>query len=272
MGLPRAGRPCYGGDAMDDITRAILDAWAVVGPKVRGDPVELAKRLARRRMKTLRKPPRAWCLAIRAGDTRLTPMTTAMVPDDAAWPGRREYWREHQVIITAAEFRRLCRPVTFLPCGYSRRQVAEMLGVHPESLEQAIKAGVFGVEMRPWGRFGKYIRVLRTAQTFDPSAGAFKKRQDWVWGANWGYLADTVSEDFEQAVTRVPYFQPGRGNRERAGCIENVSTANGWKWVCPGCGKQVRTIYLPVRPTNLPEFNGFDREMRRLGRDALARA
>ncbi|CAN5520680.1 hypothetical protein BH09PLA1_BH09PLA1_35550 [soil metagenome] len=34
----------------------------------------------------LTRPPRAWCLAIRAADTRINPFTARIVPEDAAYP------------------------------------------------------------------------------------------------------------------------------------------------------------------------------------------
>src|SRR5690349_20200874 len=59
---------------MDDIETAILDAWFDrVFPILQRDPRELARRLARRRSATLNRPPRPWCVALRANDARLTP-------------------------------------------------------------------------------------------------------------------------------------------------------------------------------------------------------
>src|SRR5882672_4856268 len=65
-------RPTKGGK-MNDVDRLILEAWEKLGPRIMGDPEELARRLARRRMGILTRPVRAWCLAVRASDTRITP-------------------------------------------------------------------------------------------------------------------------------------------------------------------------------------------------------
>jgi hypothetical protein len=57
---------------MDDIELAILDAWRRLAPQLARDPAELRRRLDRRdRSRTLARPPRALCLAVRATDTRL---------------------------------------------------------------------------------------------------------------------------------------------------------------------------------------------------------
>src|SRR5437764_1455136 len=56
---------------MDEIETAILDAWDRVRPVLELDEHELAKRLARRRCVGLRRVPRAWCLGVRASDTRM---------------------------------------------------------------------------------------------------------------------------------------------------------------------------------------------------------
>ena len=57
----------------DDIQRAIDAAWLRIRPILDRDPDELRKRLARRQSALITNPPRAWCLAVRASDTRLGP-------------------------------------------------------------------------------------------------------------------------------------------------------------------------------------------------------
>src|SRR5437867_3468914 len=58
---------------MTDLDEAILNAWQKLRPRILSDPHELARRLSRRRNSLLSRPPRAWCLAIRASDHRITP-------------------------------------------------------------------------------------------------------------------------------------------------------------------------------------------------------
>src|SRR5258706_16351186 len=58
---------------MHDFDRWLLEEYLRVAGKLAGDRAELARRLARRRTSMLVDPPRAWCLAVRASDTRITP-------------------------------------------------------------------------------------------------------------------------------------------------------------------------------------------------------
>src|SRR6266513_1750879 len=97
---------------MDDVTAAILEAWAKIGPYLDDHP-----------------PERAWCLAVRASDRRIDPASAIIVPEDAAYPGREDLYREHDVTLDAQLLRRLCRPVTLSPYGHTARQVAQMLGI-----------------------------------------------------------------------------------------------------------------------------------------------
>ena len=46
-----------------EIENAIDDAWARVRREILADPAELHRRLARRRLKCLTRPARAWCIA-----------------------------------------------------------------------------------------------------------------------------------------------------------------------------------------------------------------
>ena len=66
-----------------DLERAITNAWLKLRKQILSDPLELRRRLARRRLKTLTRPPRAWCIAIRASDRRITPAHWIITPEHA---------------------------------------------------------------------------------------------------------------------------------------------------------------------------------------------
>src|SRR5438874_868644 len=66
-----------------ELERAIREAWLNLRGKILNDPQELQRRLARRRMKSLTRPPRAWCIAIRASDRRITPAHWVISPEHA---------------------------------------------------------------------------------------------------------------------------------------------------------------------------------------------
>jgi len=231
---------------MDDLTTAILDAWAEHGQRILSDSLELEKRLARRRMKTFRKPLRTWCLAVRANDTRITPMTEILTPYHAADPRFPRNYASHDVTIIAKTLRRLCRPVHIEPCGRPISEVAKMLGVAPWGLEYAVRTGALRAGFNDWGKRNTRVRVIKCDRPLDPSASNLKAGTDPLLMGAWPTLADAVPDDLEQDIERVPWIHPVHG------------TFYGWRWVCPGCKRQVKTIFYPLPPVNLPEFFGFD--------------
>src|SRR5438094_5431076 len=140
---------------MDPLVQAIAEAWQRVKPLVEKDPDELARRLARRRLAVMQRPPRAWCLAVRASDTRINPATAACVPEEAAYPrsalGTRfepEYseYGPHEVTLTAELVRRLVRPYYIPKPGISARELAGKLGCSRGRIAYAIKRATFTVE------------------------------------------------------------------------------------------------------------------------------
>src|SRR5439155_20524823 len=109
---------------MNDVARLILETWEKLGPKIMADPDELNKRLARRRTPTLTRPPRAWCLTLRASDRRITPAHWVISPEHAMDLDHPEHPYEpieHEVIIRPHALRKYCRPVrTEAEIGESR--------------------------------------------------------------------------------------------------------------------------------------------------------
>src|SRR5688572_8166932 len=98
----------------DELERALAAAIARVGPRLRGDPDELAARKGRRRLKFMQRPPRAWCLAVRASDTRVTAWKFEVAPSRyEGWDPERRVWRriEHEVTLESSLLRWICRPV-----------------------------------------------------------------------------------------------------------------------------------------------------------------
>src|SRR2546422_7978626 len=114
----------------EELKRAIPTACLNLRRQTLSDPHELRRRLARRRLKTPAPPPRAWCIAIRASDRRITPAHWIITPEHAMDLNHPEHPYEpieHEVTIQTHAIRRYCHPVSF-----SREDavdVAEMLGV-----------------------------------------------------------------------------------------------------------------------------------------------
>src|SRR5947209_6545966 len=99
-----------------EVERAIRESWLRVRHQILNDPIELHRRLARRRLKSLTRPPRAWCIAIRASDRCITPMHWLITPEHALDLDHPEHPYEpieHEVTIQKHAIRRYCNPVSF---------------------------------------------------------------------------------------------------------------------------------------------------------------
>ncbi|HEX8342537.1 MAG TPA: hypothetical protein VF624_16670 [Tepidisphaeraceae bacterium] len=217
---------------METVTDHVLAAFVRQWPRLRDDPRERAARLARRHRQTLQRPPRAWCVALRAGDTRMTAWNT--VTDDCHAIADR---RPHRVTVDAALIRRLIEPVTIAPPGEPWTDVAARLGVHEESLRRAMQLGYFNVRHIPTfgGRRGKPVPLLYRPGLLNPCATNFAA-PDPAWGGLWQFHADAVPADFAQTLHRRPRHRPYRGQ----------DRFRGWTWTCPACSRQVEMIYLPL--------------------------
>jgi hypothetical protein len=209
-------------------------------------------------MKTLRRPMRQWCLAVRASDARINPATAAIVPEDAAYPhecitpGLEGYfpYEKHEVTLTAELLRTICRPITILPGGDDWKQVAKRLGRTKNALRTAIDKRKFEVRHCAGylGQFGKPIPMVRSEHSLDPNAGRLAERPEPACGSAWQTLAERLPDDFAQTLTRVPTMRPMRGRL----------VWRGWSWTCPGCARAVRIVYYPFPAMNLPTFFGID--------------
>src|SRR5256714_13345572 len=90
------------GMKMNDVARLVLEAWRKHGPGIMGDSDELNRRLARRRMGIVTRPVRAWCLAVRASDRRITAAHWVISPEhamDLDHPAHPYEPIEHEVVI-----------------------------------------------------------------------------------------------------------------------------------------------------------------------------
>src|SRR2546421_2873940 len=192
-----------------ELERGIREAWLRLRGKILSDPQELHRRLARRRSKSLTRPPRAWCIAIRASDRRITPAHWVISPEhamDLDHPLHPYEPIEHEVTIQTHAIRRYCHPVSF-----SREQaveVAQMLGV--SDVRHARRIGQFHVDYIPGlgGKRGHPVPLLSNGKKLlDPGHGNFFSPPHPIWGAHWEFLSHLFPDDFEQTITRKPFFK-----------------------------------------------------------------
>ena len=230
---------------MSDLFLDLIEkAWQRVRHQCEGDPEELRRRIELRKSGMMRRPPRAWCLAVRAADRRITPATTIITPESAAYPGTGIY-QEHEVVLDAKLMRRLCRPVV-CPRPYVEIDwLTKQLGCSLHNVRAAIKAGVFSVRkiQNLGGKRGWPVPVLYTKQLLDPGA-RLREQADVLWGTTWRYLCEHVPEDLQQSIVRVPTFTKALWKRKS----EGGGFFSGWRWLCPKCGKTRRTIFYPMPP------------------------
>src|SRR6266566_4212352 len=161
----------------EELERNIREAWLRVRESILGDPDELRRRLSRRRMKSLRRPPRAWCLAVRASDRRVTPAHWVIFPEHAMELGHEEHPYEvieHEVIIRPHALLRYCRPFWIAAPGEEVVDVAERLGRTAAGLWRARKCAEFFNEMSCrglGGKGGRPVPVIFTREALDASWG-----------------------------------------------------------------------------------------------------
>jgi len=221
---------------MQNLPQYILDTFLTLWPTLRDNPHELAARLQRRRRALLTRPPRAWCIALRPGDTRMTPWDTVL--DDCHAPDRQ---RPHTVTITAALVRRLCQPVYIDPWGEPAADVAARLGVNLQGLAYLMRVGFFRVRRVQGlgGKRGKPVPILHydcaLHGPLDPQSRSFRPPLP-AWGSLWPYHANALPDDFEQPVRREPDVRPGRWGD----CFQ------GWIWRCPACDRPTDKLYYPL--------------------------
>jgi DNA-binding NarL/FixJ family response regulator len=258
---------------MNDVDRLILEAWEKLGPKIMADPDELARRLARRRRPIMTRPVRAWCLALRASDRRITPYDWIITPEHAMDLDHPEHAYEpieHTVTIQPHGLRKFCRPVRTDSWGELVQDVARQLGCSNSTILRARWAGLFTERFVKGlgGKHGPSIPLIHSWKTLDPSGGRFFERPEQLWGSMWEWLPDMLPDDFEQTVVRTPLFRRHPAGMRAAGADRLVRDPSnqytddyrlfGWLWLCPACKKTCRTIYCPLPPRTLFDYLGCD--------------
>ena len=212
---------------MDSLEIAVLEAWHRLAERVRKDRVEAGRRAARRLGRSFSRPPRAWCLALRAGDSRITPMYSLFEPAEK-WAALR---RAHTINLDAPALRALCAPVRIPWPGVPWKHAADLLGRDPTVIARWIKRGLLQVRYkycRSEGYRGKPRPMVWSDSPLNPMIHEARAPHP-VWGTLWQNLHERIPEDLTLRVERTPIARPRRR-----------SDFWGWRFTCPG---------LPVPPT-----------------------
>ena len=243
---------------MDDLDRALLDAWHRVRTQLAADPARAGRRVERALRQSVRRPVRGWCLCVRASSPRWSDPGLAQTKEDRQ---RCAQQQAHRVVITGAELRAACRPVSIGPPGVTVAEAAQLLGRDETTTWRLVRKGV----LRPASpkRLGKTDHkrgggrklLVVTDGPIDP-ARDYRRGPDELrdWGSLWQHHHTKVDQGFEQVVQRVPRLWPaGRSGGRKAGAKDEF---RGWEWVCPGreladgrvvpCGRVCRRLFGPL--------------------------
>lgn len=248
---------------MDALDVALVSAWRRLSERVRGDRVEARKRAARRLLKSMRRAPREWCLAVRSNDTRISPWAGCVIEPSEKWVELR---RAHTVALSGEVLRKLCAPVEIPWPGVSHIRAGDMLGRDPDVLRRWIKRGALQVRYEPPGIHnrsrGRKVPVVWSLSPLVPGMCEGRRPHE-AWGTLWREMHLRIPEEAELRVERLARR---RGEKEV-----------GWEFVCPGigttfaqstdrseprsvarCGRRVDVLYSPVRPWSLADALGED--------------
>jgi DNA-binding CsgD family transcriptional regulator len=244
-----------------DIDNALFVAWDRVLPLLKADPRELQRRLMRRRQPMLTRPPRAYCIAVRASDTRINAWSAACVPESHAKltdgrfadPGPHEVTLDKKLLVDITQGVDL----SFWR-AHDLTAAANKLGVSTDALHHQRKKGVFRIDYLQ-ERNHKAVPYLMRDDFADPCGRNGHKQADPEWNWVWTWLAETLPDDFEQTLERVPCTRPFRGKE----CFR------GWRWICPKCGEKVSSVFLPKRIMTVSLFNGDEKDLITSGDDEV---
>jgi len=216
---------------MDPLDLALLDAWNRLTPRIRADRLEdsnleSARRASRRSSATLNRPLRAWCLCLRAADSRLD--TYAAVAPYAAL----RINAPHTLYIDAPTVRKLVAPITIPWPGLRLRVAARRLGRDPATIHSWVKRGVLQVTYEAPSihshRGGRKIPIVWTPSPLDPNAD-LARAPDPVWGSMWQHHHTRVPDDLTLIVNREMTYRYDPRRRKK-----DLGLARGWQFICPG--------------------------------------
>ena len=263
---------------MDNLDQNLIDAWHRVVAHCKADPAQARQRWRRTRTRVATRPHRAWCVALRACDTRLEEIEGVVLdPQDVRCQ------LPHEVMIDTSVIQQLAGPVWLRHPGVPLDEAARLLGKHREALrrwmpirpgrtrtQRAAMAEKNGRDRMCWlsavdSRMPLNVRyepqkahrrhrgmetpVVWSDGPLDPSAPRGAPPHP-IWGTCWQHLAGQIAIDNPRRQVREPTSRPYRGEPR----------FRGWNWTCPGrstrtpqgqwvhrpCGRPARTLYMPL--------------------------
>jgi len=203
-------------------------------------------------MKSLTRPPRAWCIAIRASDRRITPAHWIITPEHAMDLNHPEHPYEpieHEVTIGTHAIRRYCHPVRIGGAGDDVEEVAKILGVTPASLWYARTQGFF--EERFFPILAANAAALSPSSTKRPPRSRLRQFPPPASS----HLGGTLGMAFNHGSRRLranrdpqTLFRPPR---KMVAPSRRSAQLLGFRWLCPPAKRSPHHLPIPPRPRHL---------------------
>jgi len=229
---------------MDELDQNLFEAWHEVSKLLKDRPWALARRMERVSRKELRRPVRAWCVALRASDSRFDAHEWRTdLEEDRACDGE-----DHVMTLEGGRLRDLCRPVRIGYPGVTVPEASKLLGRGERTVWSWVKKGRLERTNPSESWVGR--KGLVWSGPLDPQAD--DGRGPWeAWGSLWQSLWERIPIDYEQALERTIRLRAKR--RDWDG---HPGHFRGWDWKCPGrllatgqhvaCGRVCKKLWLPL--------------------------
>lgn len=239
---------------MDELDVALFEAWDVVSALLKDRPWALARRMERMSRKELRRPVRAWCVALRASDSRIDAHEWR-----TEWQAHLAYkGKDHRLTLTGERLRGLCRPVAIAWPGVPVPEAAELLGRDERTVWSWVKKGRLERANPDKVAIGRRHRVW--CGPIDPQAD--DGRGPWeVWGTLWQSLWERIPVDYTQKVERTMRVRAKRRDHP-----DEPKRFRGWDWRCPGrmlatgqhveCGRVCKKLWMPMPAWTIGDYLG----------------
>lgn len=240
---------------MKFLDHLLIDSWYKVSEELKDKPWKLGRRMERVSRKELRRPVRAWCVGLRASDSRIGAheWRTELQGHFAA------KGKNHFLTLTGERLRELCRPVRIDAPGATVPEAARLLGRDPRTVWSWMEKGRLNVERNSVpGRTRMKHRVW--GGPMDPQAD--DGRGPWeVWGTLWQGLYERIPADYTQRVQRTTRLRFKRDDRNG-----EPGQFRGWDWKCPGrvlatgqylkCSRVCKKLWLPLPAWTIGDYLG----------------
>jgi len=237
---------------MDELDEALFEAWDAVSELLKNRPWALARRMERVSRKELRRPVRAWCVGLRASDSRIGAheWRTELQGHFAA------KGKNHFLTLTGDRLRELCRPVRIDWPGVPVPEVAKLLGRDERTVWSWAKKGRLKRANSNKRKIGR--KQLFWSGPLDPQAD--DGRGPWeVWGTLWQRLWERIPADYFQRVQRTV-----RVRKKKRDWDGHPGHFRGWDWRCPGrllatgqylkCGRVCKKLWMPLPAWTMGDY------------------